>query len=61
MILLSIIFYKFITIYQEALYDGNDEPKKVYKSEIAMLLLFTISLLALILPQVFDYIEGIIK
>ncbi len=61
MLLLSIIFYKFITIYQEALYDGEDEPKKVYKSEIAMLLLFTISLLALILPQVFDYIEGIIK
>ncbi len=61
LLLLSIIFYKFITIYQEALYEGEKKNKKVYKSEILMLLVFVISLLALLLPPVFNYIGGIIK
>ncbi len=63
MLLLSIIFYKFIGIYQEALYEGEkeDQNKKVYKSEVLMLLLFVISLLALLTPPVYHYIEGIIQ
>jgi hydrogenase-4 component F len=59
MMLLSIIFYKFITIYQEALYDGENEKKVVYKSEILMLILFVGSLIALLLPPIYDYIKGI--
>ena len=61
LLLLSIIFYKFITIYQEAIYEGEEKEKKVYKSEVLMLLVFVISLIVLLLPPVFDYIEGIIK
>ena len=55
---LSIIFYKFVNVYQEALYQGEKKEKKVYKSEILMLLLFTISLALLLFS--FDYIKGIV-
>ncbi len=55
---LSVIFYKFVNVYQEALYEGEIKEKKVYKSEILMLLLFTLSLCVLLFS--FDYIKGII-
>ncbi len=59
LIFLSIIFYKFVNVYQKALYeDGKEGEKKVYKSEILMLLLFTISLTLLLFS--FDYIKGIV-
>ena len=59
LIFLSVIFYKFVNIYQEALYeDGKEGEKKVYKSEILMLLLFTFSLITLLFS--FDYIKGIV-
>jgi len=56
---LSVIFYKFVNVYQEALYeDGTGKEKKVYKSEILMLLFFVFSLTALLFS--FDYIKGIV-
>ncbi len=61
LLLLSIIFYKFITIYQEALYEEKNQNRVVYKSEIMMLILFVFSLITLLLPQVFHYIQGIIQ
>ena len=59
LIFLSIIFYKFISVYQEALYeDGKEDKKIIYKSEILMLLLFTLSLIILLFS--FDYIKEIV-
>ena len=59
LVFLSVIFYKFVNVYQEALYEeGKEGEKKVYKSEILMLLLFTFSLIALLFS--FDYIKGIV-
>ena len=59
LLLLGLIFYKFITIYQEALYEGEIREKKVYKSEILMLLLFCAALASLLIPFVFEYIRSI--
>jgi len=60
LLFLSVIFYKFVNVYQEALYDdGAKGEKKVYKSEILMLLLFVTSLVVLLFS--FDYIKGIIQ
>lgn len=59
LLFLSVIFYKFVTIYQEALYDEGGD-KKVYKSEILTLLLFLGSLALLFLPMSFNYIKGIV-
>ena len=59
LILLSVIFYKFVNVYQEALYEEAKEKEKiVYKSEILMLLLFVTSLIVLLFS--FDYIKGIV-
>ena len=57
LVFLSIIFYKFINVYQEGLYEGEEKEKKVYISEILMLILFAISLTALLFS--FNYIKGI--
>jgi hydrogenase-4 component F len=60
LILLSIIFYKFVNVYQEGLYENdNNREKKVYLSEKIMLILFFISLIALLFG--FDYIDMIAK
>ena len=61
LLLLSLIFYKFVNVYQDALYSETTDTKIVYKSEIIMLTMFIVSLGILLLPQSFDYIEGIIK
>ena len=58
LIFLSVIFYKFVRVYQEALYEGEEKEKKVYKSEILMLIMFVVSLFSLLFG--FDYIKGII-
>ena len=58
--LLSVVFYKFVHVYQEGM-SGEAKEVKVYKNEIIGLLLFVISLIVLILPQTFEYIEGIVK
>ncbi|WP_456479511.1 proton-conducting transporter transmembrane domain-containing protein [Nautilia sp.] len=59
--LLSIIFYKFVHIYQDMLYAGEEREKKVYKSEIIAIFILLISAALLLLPQNFEYIEGIVK
>jgi hydrogenase-4 component F len=59
--LLSVIFYKFIHIYQEMLYEDDKKEKKVYVSETIALSILFISTALLLLPQSFEYIEGIIK
>ncbi len=58
LLFLSIIFYKFVQVYQEALYEGVETEKKVFKSEILMLLLFVLSLIVLLFS--FKYIKGIV-
>ena len=57
LILLSIIFYKFVNVYQESLYEENDKKQVVYTSEKIMLILFLVSLVALLFG--FDYIDAI--
>ena len=60
LLLLSIVFYKFITIYQEALYEEG-EPSHIYRSEILTLSIFVVATLTLILPPVLQAIEGIMS
>jgi hydrogenase-4 component F len=59
LILLSIIFYKFVNIYQEGMYEEIKIEKKVYTSEKIMLVFFLISLITLLFS--FDYIDVIAK
>ena len=61
LLLLSIIFYKFVHIYQDMLYAENKKEKKVYKSEIVAIFILFISTTLLLLPQSFEFIEGIMK
>ncbi len=60
LILLSVIFYRFVAIYQSMKYEGKEEAKTVYKSEIFALLIFAFSLVILLLPQTFAYLKGIV-
>jgi hydrogenase-4 component F len=60
LIFLSVIFYKFVNIYQEGLYSDGGKGK-VDKSEYIMLFWFTLALLILLTPASFNYIEGIVK
>ncbi len=59
LILLSVIFYRFVAVYQSMKYEGKEEEKHVYTSEIFALLLFALALMALLLPQTFSYLRGI--
>lgn len=59
LILLSMIFYRFTSIYQSMKYEGADEEKKVYTSEIVALLILGASLLLLLLPQSMEYLRSI--
>jgi len=59
LILLSVIFYKFISIYQSMKYDGEESEKEVYATEVFALILFAISLVVLILPTTINYLKGI--
>jgi hydrogenase-4 component F len=61
LLLLSVIFYKFIHIYQEASYSEDKKEKTIYTSEKIVLVMFLVCLGVLLLPQTFDYIEGIMK
>ncbi|QCI27917.1 proton-conducting transporter membrane subunit [Caminibacter pacificus] len=61
LILLSIIFYRFVHIYQDMQYIGDEKEKTVYKSEMIAILILFISTALLLLPQSFDFIEGIMK
>jgi len=59
LILLSIIFYRFVAIYQSMKYEGEEKPRKVYFSELFALIIFAISLMAFALPSVVSYLKGI--
>jgi hydrogenase-4 component F len=57
--LLSIIFYRFIEIYQAMKYEGKEETKVVYTNEVLALVIFAFSLLFLLTPWSFDFLRGI--
>ena len=59
LLLLAIIFYKFVEVYQSMKYEGSEEEKRVYPSEASALLLFAISLIALL--ACYPAIQHIIK
>jgi len=59
LILLSIIFYKFVEVYQSMKYEGETHEKKVYVSELFSLVIFAISLIVLITPPAMNYLKGI--
>ena len=59
LILLSIIFYRFVAIYQSMKHEGETQEKKVYSSELFALVLFAISLMGLLLPQTLAYLRSI--
>jgi hydrogenase-4 component F len=59
LILLSIIFYKFIEVYQSMKYEGKEHEKKVYVSELFSLVIFALALVALVTPPVTTYLKGI--
>jgi hydrogenase-4 component F len=60
LVFLSVIFYKFVNIFQEAIY-YRDKKGNVKKSEYLMLIWFIVNLFILILPSTFNYLEGIVK
>ena len=57
--LLSIIFYRFASIYQSMKYEGKVEEKTVYASELFALVIFAVSLMALLLPASLSYLKSI--
>ena len=57
LILLSIIFYKFVDVYQTMRYEGEERSKRVYASEVGALVLLALATLALL--GSFDFIEKI--
>ncbi len=59
LIFLSIIFYKFIEVYQSMKYEGIENKKVVYNSELFALIIFSASTLVLLLPKVFNFLENI--
>ncbi len=59
LIFLSIIFYKFIEVYQSMKYEGIENKKVVYNSELFALIIFSASTLLLLLPKVFNFLENI--
>ncbi len=60
LILLSIIFYRFIAIYQSMKYEGEIKERKVYNIELFVLILFTFSLMILMLPTTIAYLKSIV-
>jgi len=59
LLLLSIIFYRFIAIYQSMKYEGKEEEKTVYTSELFALIIFAISSMSLLLPSTLAYLRSI--
>jgi len=59
LILLSIIFYRFVAIYQSMKYEGQEKEKTVYTSELFTLVIFAISLVVLMLPSSLEYLKSI--
>ncbi len=59
LLLLSIIFYRFVTVYQSMKYEGETIEKRVYTSEILALLLFAVCLGFLMTPASFAFLRSI--
>ncbi|UCN00204.1 hydrogenase [Sulfurimonas sp. SWIR-19] len=59
LVLLSIIFYRFVAIYQAMKYEGKEEEKTVYVSELFALVIFALSLSALLLPSTLGFLRSI--
>ncbi|ADV47090.1 NADH/Ubiquinone/plastoquinone (complex I) [Nitratifractor salsuginis DSM 16511] len=59
LVLLSVIFYRFVQIYQSMKYEGEESPKKVYTSEVLALAIFAVGLAALLLPSSMSFLQGI--
>lgn len=59
LVLLSIIFYRFVAIYQAMKYEGETVEKEVYASELFALVLYALSLAALLLPSSLKYLHSI--
>jgi len=59
LILLSIIFYRFVEIYQSMKYEGVEEKRVVYGNEVLALLVFALSLAGLLTPWTFEFLRGI--
>lgn len=58
--LLSVIFYRFVELYQAMKYEGEIVEKKVFAGELAALLLFAGASLALLLPSSLEYLRSIV-
>jgi hydrogenase-4 component F len=59
LVLLSIIFYRFVAIYQSMKYEGKTEEKQLYGSELVALVLFAVALIGLLFPQTLDFLKTI--
>ncbi len=59
LVLLSIIFYRFVAIYQSMKYEGEEKEKVVYTSELIALVLFAVALVSLLLPSTISYLKSI--
>ena len=59
LVLLSVIFYKFVEIYQDMKYKGQENKKVIYSSELISLAIFAICLVVLLTPSVMNYLKGI--
>lgn len=59
LIFLSIIFYRFINIFQSMKYQGETQPKTVYGTELLALIIFAVSLLLLLTPLSLDFLRSI--
>jgi hydrogenase-4 component F len=60
LILLSVIFYRFVAIYQSMRYEGEAIEKKVYMSEVIALMLFGAALIVLMLPASITFLRSIV-
>ncbi len=59
LLLLSVIFYKFVELYQAMKYEGASHEKQVYAGELIALVLFACALMALLLPASLRYLRGV--
>jgi len=60
LLFLSVIFYRFITIYQSMKYEGEAEERRVYASELFSLVIFALCLASLLLPSSLAYLRSIL-
>ena len=59
LLLLSVIFYKFVEIYQSMKYEGKEEKKEVYGNEVLALAIFALSLALLLTPWSFEFLRSL--